>query len=162
MILKNLSNESLNWTIEIINLLEQSILNLFPFSKNNIYNLIETANSFIQFSINDYFLYKKYNHVVISMACILITFNNEIEENLELKNKNTNKEKIKILFKDFNDFIDFSLIKKCSEDIINNININLDEENGQEENINTKDNSTEIQNDFNDNNKFISKNILFT
>jgi len=99
---------------------------------------------------------------VISMACILITFNNEIEENLELKNKNTNKEKIKILFKDFNDFIDFSLIKKWSEDIINNININLDEENGQEENINTKDNSTEIQNDFNDNNKFISKNILFT
>ena len=96
------------------------------------------------------------------MACILITFNNEIEENLELKNKNTNKEKIKILFKDFNDFIDFSLIKKWSEDIINNININLDEENGQEENINTKDNSTEIQNDFNDNNKFISKNILFT
>ncbi len=96
------------------------------------------------------------------MACILITFNNEIEENLELKNKNTNKEKIKILFKDFNDFVDFSLIKKCSEDIINIININLDEENGQEENINTRDNSTEIQNDFNDNNKFISKNILFT
>ena len=96
------------------------------------------------------------------MACILITFNNEIEENLELKNKNTNKEKIKILFKDLNDFIDFSLIKKCSEDIINIININLDEENGQEENINTRDNSTEIQNDFNDNNKFISKNILFT
>ena len=99
---------------------------------------------------------------MISMACILITFNNEIEENLELKNKNTNKEKIKILFKDLNDFIDFSLIKKCSEDIINIININLDEENGQEENINTRDNSTEIQNDFNDNNKFISKNILFT
>ena len=50
---------------------------------------------------------------MISMACILITFNNEIEENLELKNKNTNKEKIKILFKDFNDFIDFSLIKNA-------------------------------------------------
>ncbi len=95
------------------------------------------------------------------MACILITFNNEIEENLELKNKDANKEKVKILFKDFNDFIDFSLIEKCSEDIINTINSNLDEENGQDENVNTRDNSTEIQNDFNNNNIFIEKNSLF-
>ena len=61
------------------------------------------------------------------MACILITINNEIEDNINLKNKNTNKEKIKILFQDFNDFIDFSLIEKCSEEIINTINSNLEE-----------------------------------
>ena len=60
------------------------------------------------------------------MACILITINNEIEDNIELKNK-INKEKIKILFQDFNDFIDFSLIEKCSEEIINTINSNLEE-----------------------------------
>jgi hypothetical protein len=60
------------------------------------------------------------------MACILITINNEIEDNIKLKNK-INKEKIKILFQDFNDFIDFSLIEKCSEEIINTINSNLEE-----------------------------------
>ena len=34
---------------------------------------------------------------------------------------------LQILFQDFNDFIDFSLIEKCSEEIINTINSNLEE-----------------------------------
>jgi len=116
--------------------------------------------------MNDYSIYKKYNQVIIPLSCILISISSEINDNQEFSNKEleSNREIIMNLFKEFH-FINISLIEKCSEDILNVVKLNINEEKEEEnEGENTRDNSNnssmEISNQ-NNNEKMIEKNNVF-
>ena len=90
-------------------------------------NYINITNSFILFSLHEYSIYKKYNQVIITFACLLIGIsdfdNGENSEEENKKNKNIIKNFITEL-----DFIDLGLIEECEKDILSVINNNSDDD----------------------------------
>ena len=142
LILKNSSEKNITWCNNIINLIFEKLLQKLTFSKEKIFNLIEISKTFIQFSLNDYIIYSKYNQVIIALSSILSSLSNDFNEEIPNKELEINRNIIKNLFKEFDDFIDFSLIEKCSEDILNTINLSLEKDNDEDSEFeNTRENS---------------------
>ena len=131
LIIKHSSQQNLIWCDKIIKLLFEQLIQKLTFSKEKILNIIELSKTFIQFSLNDYFIYSKYNQVIIAFSSILSSLSNEFNEEISNKEIEINRNIIKNLYKEF-DFIDFSLIEMCSEDILNIINTSLEKEKDEE------------------------------
>lgn len=132
-----------NWNINLFNSLEiiQLIIKKI-FVKHNIYfsnNLmnkyIEMINTFIIFSLSEYTIYNKYNHVIISLVCSIIGIlylnddNNIIKENDLINYQKIIKEEILKL----NIIKNKIIIEQCEKDILFQLENNLEEENDDEE-----------------------------
>ena len=132
-----------NWNINLFNSLEiiQLIIKQI-FVKHNIYfsnNLmnkyIEMINTFIIFSLSEYTIYNKYNHVIISLVCSIIGIlylnddNNIIKENDLINYQKIIKEEILKL----NIIKNKIIIEQCEKDILFQLENNLEEENDDEE-----------------------------
>jgi hypothetical protein len=132
-----------NWNINLFNSLEiiQLIIKQI-FVKHNIYfsnNLmnkyIEMINTFIIFSLSEYTIYNKYNHVIISLVCSIIGIlylnddNNKIKENDLINYQKIIKEEILKL----NIIKNKIIIEQCEKDILFQLENNLEEENDDEE-----------------------------
>ena len=132
-----------NWNINLFNSLEitQYLIKKI-FVKNNIYfsnNLmnkyIDVVNTFIIFSLSEYTIYNKYNHVIISLVCSIIGIlylnddNNIIKENDLINYQKIIKEEILKL----NIIKNKEIIEKCEKDILFQLENNLEEENDDEE-----------------------------
>ena len=132
-----------NWNINLFNSLEiiQLIIKQI-FVKHNIYfsnNLmnkyIEMINTFIIFSLSEYTIYNKYNHVIISLVCSIIGIlylnddNNIIKENDLINYQKIIKEEILKL----NIIKNKIIIEQCEKDILFQLENNLEEQNDDEE-----------------------------
>ena len=97
--------------------------------QNNLYEVLSecknTAYVFLQFAICEYDIYSSFNQVIIALASCLLS-SKEIKDD---KNKYIYKNII-LFIKNIN--IDFCLIEKCMNKIINNFN--SDEEDNSDEN----------------------------
>jgi len=91
-------------------------------------NYINIVISFIQFSISEYSIYKKYNLFIITFTSLLIGILSDFEENeLNEEENQKNKNLVKNFIKEFN-FIDFSLIEECEKEILYLIDYSSDED----------------------------------
>jgi hypothetical protein len=127
ILINNLEKHNLKTPFDIIEIIQLKLKLLLKFSSLKIENFINITNSFIQFSLHEYLIYKKYNQVIITFACLLIGIsdfdNGENSEEENKKNKNIIKNFIKEL-----DFIDLGLIEECEKDILSVINNNSDDD----------------------------------
>ena len=85
------------------------------------------VNSFIQFSINEYSIFKKYNQFIITLACLLIGFSSEFDEECNEEESQKNRNLLKNYFKEFN-FLNLSIVEECEKEILFIINNNSDED----------------------------------
>ena len=85
------------------------------------------VNSFIQFSINEYSIFKKYNQFIITLACLLIGISSGFEEEFNEEESQKNRNLLKNYFKEFN-FLNLSIIEECEKEILFIINNNSDED----------------------------------
>lgn len=85
------------------------------------------VNSFIQFSINEYSIFKKYNQFIITLACLLIGISSVFEEEFNEEESQKNRNLLKNYFKEFN-FLNLSIIEECEKEILFIINNNSDED----------------------------------
>ena len=81
------------------------------------------VNSFIQFSINEYSIFKKYNQFIITLSCLLIGISSDFDEEESQKNRNL----LKNYFKEFN-FLNLSIIEECEKEILFIINNSSDDD----------------------------------
>ena len=97
--------------------------------QNNIYEVLSecknTSYIFLQFALCEYDIYSSFNQIIIALACCLISSKEKDDD----KNKNIYHNIIKLI-KNLN--IDFDLIEKCMNKIINNFN--SDEEDNSDDN----------------------------
>ena len=132
-----------NWNINLFNSLEiiQLIIkqifvkHKIYFSNNLMNKYIEMINTFIIFSLSEYTIYNKYNHVIISLVCSIIGIlylnddNNIIKENDLINYQKIIKEEILKL----NIIKNKIIIEQCEKDILFQLENNLEEENDDEE-----------------------------
>ena len=85
------------------------------------------VNSFIQFSINEYSIFKKYNQFIITLACLLIGISSGFEEEFNEEESQKNRNLLKNYFKEFN-FLNLSIVEECEKEILFIINNNSDED----------------------------------
>ena len=125
--MNNLEKHNLKTPFDIIEIIQLKLKLLLKFSSLKMENYINITNSFILFSLHEYSIYKKYNQVIITFACLLIGIsdfdNGENSEEENKKNKNIIKNFITEL-----DFIDLGLIEECEKDILSVINNNSDDD----------------------------------
>ena len=125
--MNNLEKHNLKTPFDIIEIIQLKLKLLLKFSSLKMENFINITNSFILFSLHEYSIYKKYNQVIITFACLLIGIsdfdNGENSEEENKKNKNIIKNFITEL-----DFIDLGLIEECEKDILSVINNNSDDD----------------------------------
>ena len=125
--MNNLEKHNLKTPFDIIEIIQLKLKLLLKFSSLKMENYINITNSFILFSLHEYSIYKKYNQVIITFACLLIGIsdfdNGENSEEENKKNKNIIKNFISEL-----DFIDLGLIEECEKDILSVINNNSDDD----------------------------------
>ena len=81
------------------------------------------VNSFIQFSLSEYSIFKKYNQFIITLSCLLIGISSDFDEEESQKNRNL----LKNYFKEFN-FLNLSIVEECEKEILFIINNNSDED----------------------------------
>jgi hypothetical protein len=119
LILKNKPNK--NYLICPFDILELIIPNLqkkLNFSNSKMQNFINIVNSYIQFSICEYSIYKKYNQFIITFASLLIGISSDFEENeLNEEENQKNRNLIKNYFQEFK-FLDLSIIEECEKEIL--------------------------------------------
>ena len=127
ILMNNLEKHNLKTPFDIIEIIQLKLKLLLKFSSLKMENFINITNSFILFSLHEYSIYKKYNQVIITFACLLIGIsdfdNSENSEEENKKNKNIIKNFITEL-----DFIDLGLIEECEKDILSVINNNSDDD----------------------------------
>ena len=123
-------------SFEITQLIIKKIFvkNHIYFSNNLMNKYIDIINNFVIFSLSEYTIYNKYNHVIISLVCSIIGIlylndnNNIIKENDLINFQKIIKEEILNL-----NIINKKIIEECEKDILFQLNNNLDEENDNEE-----------------------------
>jgi len=105
-------------TFDILELIIPKIQKILKFSDSKMKNYINIVNSFIQFSICEYTIYKKYNQFIITIASLLIGISSDFEENeLNEEDNQKNKNLIKNYFKELS-FLDLSIIEECEKEIL--------------------------------------------
>ena len=90
-------------------------------------NYINMVNSFIQFSLSEYSIFKKYNQFIITLSCLLIGISSYFDEELNEEESQKNRNLLKNYFKEFN-FLNLSIIEECEKEILFIINNNSDED----------------------------------
>ena len=90
-------------------------------------NYLNTVNSFIQFSLSEYSIFKKYNQFIITLSCLLIGISSVFEEEFNEEESQKNRNLLKNYFKEFN-FLNLSIIEECEKEILFIINNNSDED----------------------------------
>ena len=85
------------------------------------------VNSFIQFSLSEYSIFKKYNQFIITLSCLLIGISSYFDEELNEEESQKNRNLLKNYFKEFN-FLNLSIIEECEKEILFIINNNSDED----------------------------------
>ena len=90
-------------------------------------NYLNTVNSFIQFSLSEYSIFKKYNQFIITLSCLLIGISSYFDEELNEEESQKNRNLLKNYFKEFN-FLNLSIIEECEKEILFIINNNSDED----------------------------------
>ena len=126
LILKsNLDKQYLICPYDIIRLLIVSVKELLNCSNSKMDNLLNSTNSFIYFSLCEYSIYKKYNQLIITFACLLIGISSEYNDDEK------QRDLIKNFFRQF-DFINLRLIEECEKDILSLINDNNSDDDEEE------------------------------
>ncbi len=90
-------------------------------------NYLNMVNSFIQFSINEYSIFKKYNQFIITLACLLIGISSDFDEEFNEEESQKNRNLLKNYFKEFN-FLNLSIIEECEKEILFIINNSSDDD----------------------------------
>ena len=90
-------------------------------------NYLNMVNSFIQFSLSEYSIFKKYNQFIITLSCLLIGISSDFDEELNEEESQKNRNLLKNYFKEFN-FLNLSIIEECEKEILFIINNNSDED----------------------------------
>ena len=90
-------------------------------------NYLNTVNSFIQFSLSEYSIFKKYNQFIITLSCLLIGISSDFDEELNEEESQKNRNLLKNYFKEFN-FLNLSIVEECEKEILFIINNNSDED----------------------------------
>ena len=85
------------------------------------------VNSFIQFSLSEYSIFKKYNQFIITLSCLLIGISSYFDEELNEEESQKNRNLLKNYFKEFN-FLNLSIVEECEKEILFIINNNSDED----------------------------------
>ena len=85
------------------------------------------VNSFIQFSLSEYSIFKKYNQFIITLSCLLIGISSDFDEELNEEESQKNRNLLKNYFKEFN-FLNLSIVEECEKEILFIINNNSDED----------------------------------
>ena len=124
-------------SFEITQLIIKKIFvkNHIYFSNNLMNKYIDIINTFVIFSLSEYTIYNKYNHVIISLVCSIIGIlylnddNNIIKENDLINYQKIIKEEILKL----NIIKNKIIIEQCEKDILFQLENNLEEENDDEE-----------------------------
>ena len=129
LILHHIPNQNyLICPLDILELIIPNIQKVLKFSDSKMKNYINIVNSFIQFSICEYSIYKKYNQFIITIASLLIGISSDFEENeLNEEENQKNRNLIKNYFKEFN-FLDLSMIEECEKEIVFLIDNSSDED----------------------------------
>ena len=114
----NLDKLYLNCPFDIIEFVSLDLQKFMNFSTLKMQNYINFTNSLILFSLNEYYIYNKYNQFIITFACLLIGISSDFD-NSELNGceKENNKNLLKDFIKRFN-FIDLSIIEECEKEIL--------------------------------------------
>ena len=95
---------------DILELIIPNLQKKLNFSNSKMQNFINIVNSYIQFSICEYSIYKKYNQFIITFASLLIGISSDFEENeLNEEENQKNRNLIKNYFQEFK-FLDLSII----------------------------------------------------
>ena len=90
-------------------------------------NYLNMVNSFIQFSLSEYSIFKKYNQFIITLSCLLIGISSDFDEELNEEERKKKKNLLKNYFKEFN-FLNLSIVEECEKEILFIINNNSDED----------------------------------
>ena len=90
-------------------------------------NYLNTVNSFIQFSLSEYSIFKKYNQFIITLSCLLIGISSDFDEELNEEESQKNRNLLKNYFKEFN-FLNLSIVEECEKEILFIINNTSDED----------------------------------
>ncbi len=90
-------------------------------------NYINMVNSFIQFSLSEYSIFKKYNQFIITLSCLLIGISSDFDEELNEEESQKNRNLLKNYFKEFN-FLNLSIVEECEKEILFIINNTSDED----------------------------------
>jgi len=90
-------------------------------------NYLNTVNSFIQFSLSEYSIFKKYNQFIITLSCLLIGISSDFDEELNEEESQKKRNLLKNYFKEFN-FLNLSIVEECEKEILFIINNNSDED----------------------------------
>ena len=85
------------------------------------------VNSFIQFSLSEYSIFKKYNQFIITLSCLLIGISSDFDEELNEEESQKKRNLLKNYFKEFN-FLNLSIVEECEKEILFIINNNSDED----------------------------------
>ncbi len=85
------------------------------------------VNSFIQFSLSEYSIFKKYNQFIITLSCLLIGISSDFDEELNEEESQKNRNLLKNYFKEFN-FLNLSIVEECEKEILFIINNTSDED----------------------------------
>lgn len=120
---------------EVTDLIINDILIKNCFPKEYIPTFKEIVNTFILFSFNEYSIYKKYNQVIIALACALIGISYPSDFTQNFKEEDLNKYK-KILQEEINKLEiikDEKLIEECKKNILDLLENNEEEDEGIEE-----------------------------
>ena len=85
------------------------------------------VNSFIQFSLSEYSIFKKYNQFIITLSCLLIGISSDFDEELNEEESQKKRNLLKNYFKEFN-FLNLSIVEECEKEILFIINNTSDED----------------------------------
>ena len=103
---------------DILELIIPNLQKKLNFSNSKMQNFINIVNSYIQFSICEYSIYKKYNQFIITFASLLIGISSDFEENeLNEEENQKNRNLIKNYLQEFK-FLDLSIIEECEKEIL--------------------------------------------
>ena len=85
------------------------------------------VNSFIQFSLSEYSIFKKYNQFIITLSCLLIGISSDFDEEFNEEESQKKRNLLKNYFKEFN-FLNLSIVEECEKEILFIINNTSDED----------------------------------
>lgn len=133
--MNNLEKHNLKTPFDIIEIIQLKLKLLLKFSSLKMENYINITNSFILFSLHEYSIYKKYNQVIIALACALIGISYPSDFTQNFKEEDLNKYK-NILQEEINKLEiikDEKLIEECKKNILDLLENNEEEDEGIEE-----------------------------